>query len=155
MENKIRGFEVVKDDMRKTQCEIKLPTRATAHSAGYDFYLPCDVTIPPRCSSGIISTDVKAYMQEGEVLLLYVRSSIGIKKGLVLSNGTGVIDKDYYSNPDNDGNIGISLRNETDETVVLSKGERIMQGVFVNYLVADDDKATGERNGGFGSSGSK
>lgn len=152
---KLRGFEVVKDEMRKTKGEIKLPTRATAHSAGYDFYLPCNVCIEPHSSTGIIPTDIKAYMQEGEVLMLYVRSSIGIKKGLVLSNGTGVVDKDYFSNPDNDGNIGISLRNETDETVVLYKGERIMQGVFVNYLVADDDEATGERNGGFGSSGSK
>lgn len=89
---KIRGFEIVRDDMRKTQREIKLPTRATAHSAGYDFYLPCDVKIEPHSSTSIIPTDVKAYMQEGEVLLLYVRSSIGIKRGLVLSNGTGVVD---------------------------------------------------------------
>lgn len=155
MNNKLRGFEVVKDDMRKTEGEIKLPTRASKHSAGYDFYLPYEVTIPPHCSTGIIPTDVKAYMQEGEVLMLYVRSSIGIKKGLVLANGTGIVDRDYFSNPDNDGNIGIALRNDTNKTVVLEKGERIMQGVFVKYLVADDDDVKDERTGGFGSSGQK
>lgn len=152
---KLRGFELVKDKMRKTEGEVKLPTRATAHSAGYDFYLPYDICIEPHSSTGIIPTDVKAYMQEGEVLMLYIRSSIGIKKGIVLSNGTGVVDADYYSNPDNDGNIGVALRNETDETIVLKKGERIMQGVFINYLVADGDQTTNERIGGFGSSGAK
>lgn len=89
---KLRGFEVVKDSMRKTKGEIILPKRATKHSAGYDFYLPEDVTIPAHGTSKMIPTDVKAYMQENEVLMLYVRSSIGIKKGLVLSNGTGIID---------------------------------------------------------------
>lgn len=152
---KLRGFEVVRDDMRKTEGDIKLPTRATAQSAGYDFYLPCDVIILPYSSTGIIPTDVKAYMQEGEVLMLYIRSSIGIKKGIVLSNNTGVIDCDYFSNPDNDGNIEVALRNESDETVTLHKGERIMQGVFIKYLVADGDEATETRNGGFGHSGTK
>ena len=155
MKNKLRGFEIVKDNMRKTNGEIKLPTRASKHSAGYDFYLPYEVTIPPHCSTGIIPTDIKAYMQEGEVLMLYVRSSIGIKKGLILANGTGIVDGDYYSNTDNDGNIGIALRNETDTIVVLEKGERVMQGVFVNYLVTDDDNTNTERAGGFGSSGQK
>ena len=155
MKNKLRGFEIVKDSMRKTNGEIKLPTRASKHSAGYDFYLPYEVIIPPYCSTGIIPTDIKAYMQEGEVLMLYVRSSIGIKKGLILANGTGIVDGDYYSNTDNDGNIGIALRNETDTTVILEKGERVMQGVFVNYLVTDDDNTNTERAGGFGSSGQK
>lgn len=148
---KLRGFEVVRDEFRKTTGDVMLPKRSTAHSAGYDFYLPMDVIIPAHNSTEIIPTDVKAYMQSNEVLLLYVRSSIGIKKGLVLSNGTGVVDSDYFSNPTNDGNIGIALRNETDNDVTLKKGERIMQGIFMNYLVADDDDTTETRNGGFGS----
>ena len=148
---KVRGFEVVKDEARKTEGNVMLPKRSTSGSAGYDFYIPYDVIIPPHGCSGIIPTDVKAYMQDGEVLLLYVRSSVGIKRGLVLANGTGVIDKDYYSNPDNDGNIGVALRNETDTEVSLKSGERIMQGVFVNYLVTDDDDIKEVRDGGFGS----
>lgn len=155
MKNRVRGFKVVRDEFRKTEGEVLLPRRASKHSAGYDFYLPYEVTIPPHCSTGIIPTDIKAYMQEGEVLMLYVRSSIGIKKGLTLANGTGIVDGDYYSNTDNDGNIGIALRNETDTTIILEKGERVMQGVFVNYLVTDDDNTNTERAGGFGSSGQK
>lgn len=148
---KTRGFEVVQDKFRKTNGNIVLPKRSTAFSAGYDFYLPEDITVPAHGTSGAIPTDVKAYMQDNEVLMLYVRSSIGIKKGLVLSNGTGIIDKDFYSNSSNDGNICLSLRNETDDDITLKAGERVMQGVFVPYLVADDDTTTETRTGGIGS----
>jgi dUTP pyrophosphatase len=93
-------------------------------------------------------------MQENEVLMLYVRSSIGVKKGVVLSNGTGIIDSSYYSNPSNDGNIGISLFNTSNKEVHIKAGERIAQGVFIQYLVTDDDNVlNNERAGGFGSSG--
>jgi dUTP pyrophosphatase len=86
--------------------------------------------------------------------MLYVRSSIGVKKGLVLSNGTGIIDASYYSNPDNDGRIGISLFNTSNKEVQLLAGERIAQGVFIQYLEADEDSVLNkERTGGFGSSG--
>ena len=105
--NKIRGFEIVRNEMRKNkEVNISLPTRGTKSSAGYDFYSPIDTTIKPH-EKQVIWTDIKSYMQENEVLMIYVRSSIGIKKGLVLANGTGIIDKDYYNNSDNDGNIGI------------------------------------------------
>ena len=155
MKKKNRGFEVVQDYMRKTTGDIQLPTRGSEHSAGYDFYTPCNITIPPHGSTGIIPTDVKAYMQEDEVLLLFVRSSVGIKKNVTLKNGTGIIDSDYFSNPDNDGNIGVALVNHSNEEVFIPKGERIVQGVFVKYLVADNDKNGGARNGGFGSTGEK
>ena len=149
-----RGFEVVDIKFRKhLEVDIQLPTRSDSRSAGYDFYTPVDVTIAPgeRC---LVWTDVKAYMQDNEVLMLYVRSSIGVKKGIVLSNGTGIIDASYYSNPDNDGRIGISLFNTSDKEVKLLAGERIAQGVFMQYLVADDDAVLNkERIGGFGSSG--
>lgn len=155
MQDRLRGFEVVKPNSRKTKGNVILPKRATTHSAGYDFYLPYDVTIEPRTSTGIIPTDVKAYMQENEVLMLYIRSSIGIKKGVILSNNVAVIDSDFFSNSYNDGNIGIALYNTTNDVVKFSKGERIMQGVFVKYLVADDDNTKDERTGGLGHSGSK
>ena len=109
--------------------------------------------VPPFGKSDVIATDVKAYMQEGEVLILHVRSSIGIKRGLTLSNCTGVIDKDFYSNPDNDGNICFVLQNSTDKKQVIEKGERVMQGIFMPFLIADNDEATSERLGGIGSSG--
>lgn len=150
---KIRGFEVVRDEFRKNKdVKIKLPQRATKFSAGYDFYSPVSVVISPH-ESVLIWTDVKAYMLPDEVLLLDVRSSVGIKKGLMLSNTVGVIDSDYYNNDNNDGNIGISLRNMTDTFVEIEAGERIAQGIFVHYLVADEDVTIlDERNGGIGSS---
>ena len=146
-----RGFEVVNEGSKKNKgIDITLPTRGTQYSAGYDFYSPIDIEIQPH-DKVCIWSDVKAYMQEGEVLLLYVRSSIGIKKGLRLSNGTGVIDSDYYSNPDNDGNIGLSLCNYTNEVVKIEKGERICQGVFIPFLVADNGNTYNSRTGGIGS----
>ena len=128
--------------------------RRSKISAGYDFYLPCDLILQPGEKTCIWS-DVKAYMQEGEVLMVHVRSSIGIKKGLMLSNITGVIDADFYNNPNNDGNIGIALYNYSNETVELKRGERICQGVFIPFLVADNGNTDKERVGGIGSTGSK
>ena len=148
---KIRGFEVVSDEFRKHKdVDIQLPTRGTKSSAGYDFYSTETIEIQPH-SKVCVWSDVKVYMQEGEVLLLYVRSSIGIKRGLRLSNGTGVIDGDYFSNSDNDGNIGIALHNYTDEVVKIEKGERICQGIFIPFLVADNGNSDKEREGGIGS----
>lgn len=130
-----------------------LPTRNDKGSAGYDLYLPCDVEIFPDSFSQI-ALNVKIKMEQDEVLLLFVRSSIGIKKHLELSNGTGVIDSTYYNNPTNEGNIIISLHNYGRETVNLKKGERIVQGVFMKYLTTVDDKPLNEeRIGGIGSSG--
>ncbi len=151
----VRGFKVVSDEFRKhPNVEIQLPTRGSKISAGYDFYLPCDLILQPGEKTCVWS-DVKAYMQEGEVLMLHVRSSIGIKKGLMLSNITGVIDADYYNNLNNDGNIGIALYNYSNETVELKRGERICQGVFIPFLVADNGNTDKERTGGIGSTGSK
>lgn len=150
---KERGFEIVSEQHRKyPNAKIQLPKRGDAKSAGYDIYLPHDILIPPR-DSVLVFSDIKAYMNDDEVLMLYVRSSIGIKKGIILSNGTGIIDASYYSNPSNDGNIGLALYNRTDEIVELKKGERICQGIFIKYLTADnDDVIHNERIGGIGSS---
>ena len=101
-------------------------------------------------------TDVKAYMQKDEVLEVHVRSSIGVKKNIVLSNITGIIDSSYYNNPSNDGNIGLTLWNTSDKVQVLEANERVCQCIFKKYLVADNDICLHEeRTGGFGSSGTK
>ena len=139
--------------VKNAPADTVLPKRKTAKSAGYDFVLPCDVRLNPRSVSAIISTNVKAFMPDDEVLMLYIRSSIGIKHHVTLANGTGIIDADYFSNPDNDGNIGICLQNNSDEIVSFKKGERIMQGIFVKYAVCDSDKTNEVRKGGFGSTG--
>jgi len=145
----IRGFEEVPVEHAKhIDANIKLPTRGDDRSAGYDFYAPDEVTIEPGCKV-TVWTDVCSYMLPDEVLMLYVRSSIGIKKGLVLANGTGIIDSSYYPN-----NIGICLFNTSNIPVKILKGDRIAQGIFMKYLTADNDEVLNKtRKGGFGSSG--
>lgn len=153
----VRGFELVEKEHRKhPECDIIMPQRGTSKSAGYDFCTPVDIVIPARGNSKVIFTDIKSYMLPDEVLCTHVRSSIGMKRGLVLANTTGIIDSDYYSNPDNDGNIGFMLRNLTDEEVIIKAGERVIQGIFSKYLVADEDcPKSEERLGGVGSTGRK
>ena len=144
-------FEVVRDKYRAfPHIEIKLPTRATKFSAGYDIYTPSRIVIPSGKSIKI-ATDIKARVKEDEVLLLFVRSSVGIKKNVVLMNGTGVIDADYYSNPDNDGNIMLALYNYGKEAATFEVGDRICQGIFVKYDIVEDDNVAAERTGGIGS----
>ena len=148
-----RYFEVVKDEFRKYgDVEIKLPVRGDRRSAGYDFVTPVDIELAPG-ERKLIFTDVKAFMQDDEVLELYVRSSIGCL-GIILQNCTGIIDSSYFNNPKNDGNIGIPLWNTSDHKITIEAGERVIQGVFKKYLIVDNDKyLNGERVGGFESSG--
>jgi dUTP pyrophosphatase len=150
---KFRGFEAVTG----YEDTVQLPTRSTKHSGAYDFYSPISVRIPPR-QTVTIHTNVKAYMQANELLLLFTRSSGG-RKGLQLKNTTGLIDSDYYNNPDNEGNIVLMLRNINEiggEDIIFSQGEKIAQGVFINFLLADGDSLenhSAERTGGIGSTG--
>ena len=146
-----RYFEVVSDKFRKNKGEIILPTRATKSSIAYDFYSPVTITIPPM-QSIMIWTDVKAHFNEDEALLLNVRSSMG-KHPVMIANTQGWIESDYYNNPDNDGNIGCRLFNLSTEPYVIHVGDRIMQGMFIKYLVADNGNTDNTRQGGFGSSG--
>lgn len=146
-----RGFEIAKGFENKN---INLPVRKTAHSAGYDIEAAEDITIPSMSKEKkptLIPTGVKAYMEDDEVLYLYNRSSNPKKKGLILANSVGVVDSDYYGNPDNDGHIMFAFYNIKDEDITIKKGEAIGQGVFAKYLTVDDDNAEGARQGGFGS----
>ena len=146
-----RGFEIARGFENKG---INLPIRKTKYSAGYDVEAAED-TILPSFKKGmaptLIKTGIKAYMQEDEVLMLYNRSSNTKKKGLVVANSVGVIDKDYYGNPDNDGHIMFAFYNMKAEDILIKKGEVVGQAIFQKYLTTDDDNADGERTGGFGS----
>lgn len=144
----MRKFEKVSYDNSGT-----LPTRNDKGSAGYDFYTPVQLVIEPG-QMVKFKTHIKAQMEQDEVLMLYVRSSIGIKKNLMLANTTGVIDSTYYNNPDNEGNIIGALYNYGTETQVIEAGERVMQGMFIKYLTTVNDiPLNTTRTGGIGSSG--
>lgn len=181
MENKVRYFEPVRENMRKNSGEVIMPLRATKTSAGYDLFAPYDITIKPQ-EKVMIWTDVKAYMQPNEMLIADVTSSMGGELDLMLANTLGIIDSDYYSNPKNDGNIGVCLRNlkptfnmidvikiESDveecgyvdvpyvidlresNTVFIPKGKKIGQVIFIEYKQADNCNSDNERTGGWGS----
>lgn len=148
---KVRGFEVAKGFEDKG---INLPVRKTKFSAGYDVEAAEDTIIPSFKRGNkptLIKTGIKAYMADDEVLILANRSSNPGKKGLILANSIGVIDKDYYGNPDNDGHIMFAFYNIKDEDIEIKKGDCIGQAIFQKYLIADNDSAEGERIGGFGS----
>ena len=149
--NITRGFEIAKGFENKN---INLPIRKTKYSAGYDIEAAEDITIPSLkkgIAPTLVKTGIKAYMESDEVLILANRSSNPGKKGLILANSIGVVDSDYYENPDNDGHIMYAFFNFKAEDVEIKKGERIGQAIFQKYLVTDNDIAQGERTGGFGS----
>ena len=115
--DKKRGFEIAKGF---ENAGINMPIRKTKYSAGYDVEAAEDCVIP-TFSRGqkptLVKTGIKAYMEDDEMLLLYNRSSNPGKKGLVLANGVGVVDKDYYGNLDNDGAIMFAFFNIKDEDI--------------------------------------
>lgn len=150
---KIRGFEIAKGWEGKN---INLPIRKTAKSAGYDVEAAEDTIIPVfenGCKPTLIHTGLKAYCQDDEWYMLANRSSNPGKKKLILANGIGIIDADYYCNPDNDGEFLFAYYNIGTEDLQIKKGEIIGQVVFQKFLVVDNDNASGERTGGFGSTG--
>lgn len=147
---KVRGFEIAKGWENQG---IQLPKRSTAHSAAYDIAAAEDVVVPafrPGVKPTLIPTGLKAYCQPDEYFSVINRSS-GAGKGLVLANGIGIIDADYYNNPENDGHFRVLVFNVLDHDLVVKKGDRIAQVIFHKFLTVDDDDATGERQGGFGS----
>lgn len=131
--------------------QILLPKRATAGSAGYDFFAPADFTLAPG-ETILLPTGVRVRMDEGWVLKLYPRSGLGFKYRLQLNNTVGIIDSDYF-HAQNEGHIMLKLTNASNEGRVVSvrAGEAVAQGVFVEYGITVDDDATAVRTGGFGS----
>lgn len=147
----MRKFEKV---LACKDLDYNLPKRKTKYSAGYDFECIETVTIPPYKAGDkpfMVRTGVKCYMGNNEYLMLVSRSSNPKKKNLVIPNSLGIIDADFYDNPENEGEISFCFFNVGTEPVVLEKGYCMGQGIFMEYKITDDDDADGERSGGFGS----
>lgn len=132
---------------KKLSDSATMPERATKGSAGYDISASETVIIQPG-EIKLVSTGLAVQMEQDDVMLLIDRSSNPRKRGLVLSNSVGVIDHDYFPNE-----FKGMFTNITDKPVTIEVGQRIMQAVFVKYGLVDDDNATGQRTGGFGSTG--
>lgn len=146
----MRGFELIEG------MNGELPIKATVHSAGVDFIASADIRIPAFRFKGeatLVPTGVKAFMQNDEYLQIFARSSIPVNLGLIMSNGVGIVDADYYNNPKNEGHIMIEFNNLTNEHIVIEKGTRIAQGIFNKVLPVTHcvRLKNDTRNGGFGS----
>ena len=169
---KNRGFEICKDYIDK---DINLPIRKTKNSVGYDIEAAEDTVIPSIWKSvfmnfskfvkrdktyeeikpTLVKTGIKSYFNEDEVLILANRSSNPGKKGLILANSLGIIESDYYGNPDNDGHLMYAYYNFFPVDITIKKHDTIGQAYFQNFLKVDNDIADGIRTGGFGSTDKK
>lgn len=129
---------------------ISLPKRATKGSAGYDFCSPYNFIVKPGETVKFPSM-VKCMMNEGTVLMIFPRSSLGFKYKFTLDNLVGIIDKDFFGNIDNEGHIQFKFTNNGDKDLEIKIGDRIAQGIFVKYEITDDDYVEEERKGGIGS----
>lgn len=146
------GTELYETEMiRDIYNKIILPVRATRGSAGYDFKSPMDIKLNPR-ETIKIPTGIRCIIDEGWVLKLYPRSSLGFKYRMQLDNTVGIIDSDYYYSS-NEGHIIIKITNDSNKNQVLkiNKGKGVVQGIFIPYGITFNDSVDEIRNGGFGS----
>ena len=174
-------FEVVSKYIEDGKTAVNLPVRATAHSAGYDFAAAKTIVVPAyknmmeaisdyvapkipypigefkqiaktmKLQPTLVPTGIKCQLDEGYYLELAIRSSTPLNNWMILANGIGVIDADYYNNPDNEGEIFFQVINLSPVDQVIEAGDKIGQGIIKKYEVVADDTAEGDRLGGFGS----
>ena len=151
----MKGIKFVQDAEQEMFFSWIKPRRATAHSAGYDFFAPYPLCVPAH-GELTVNTHVKAMMPENVVLMMYPRSGLGFKYGVRLANTVGVIDSDYYSDVPGKGVIKVKLCNPGDADINIEEGKAYCQGIFTVFFTTEDDDATGDRDGdGFGSTDNK
>ena len=144
--------DIIVPSYMKAQQELKDLILHTT-DISWDIENVSKITKQTKLKPTLVPTGVKAYIPKGQYLQLSVRSSCPLKNWLILANGVGIIDADYYNNPDNEGHIYFQIINLFPEDIVLRKGDKIGQGVFLNYIRTADDTVIDQRAGGFGSTG--
>lgn len=140
---------ITEDNIKEAYDNIRLPERKTIYSAGHDFHMPFNISVLPNDTLKI-PTGIRCKIDENYVMLIYPRSSLGIKHGMFLPNTTPVIDSDYYE-ADNEGHIFIAIKNNSHQVLKLKSGDAFVQAVFIPYGIADNDEVTTKRTGGIGS----
>ena len=146
------GIQIPESRVNEIYENIRLPKRATAGSAGYDFYIPFDLEQLLPNQTVTIPTGIRARIDEGWVLMCCPRSGLGFKYRMRLNNTVGIIDSDYYG-AKNEGHIMIRITNESNDGKVISlkAGDAFVQGIFLPFGITYTDDASGVRQGGFGS----
>lgn len=100
----------------------------------------------------LVPTGIKCALNNKDYLQLSVRSSLPLKHWLVMANGVGIIDADYYNNPDNEGHIYFQLINLSPFNIIIHKGDCFGQGIILRYGTTDNEnEISATREGGFGS----
>ena len=150
---KVSESEFIKSADASAYLDVQLPKRATSGSAGYDFFAPQEFSLAPNQTIKV-ATGIRVKIEEGWVLKIYPRSSLGFKYRLTLDNTVGIIDSDYYF-ADNEGHIFIKMTNLGDKPLTVEKGKAFAQGIFVEYGITVDDDCTSLRTGGIGSTDKK
>lgn len=143
------GKTIDMESVKSIYKNIRLPKRATSGSAGHDISIPFEITVSSGCTLKI-PTGIRCKIDEGYVMFIFPRSSLGIKKGLKILNTIPVIDSDYYE-ADNEGHIFICIKNDSNTVMKLKSGDNVVQAVFVPYGIADEEEINAIRTGGIGS----
>ncbi|HET7694856.1 MAG TPA: dUTP diphosphatase [Vicinamibacterales bacterium] len=139
--------------IRRLDPSVPLPGYQSPGAAGFDLAASRDVDVPPNAIA-LIPTGLVIRAPAGHFLGIFARSSTPLKRGLLVANGVGVVDEDYCGPADE---VKIQVLNFTRETVRVSKGDRIAQGLFIPVMRAqwnesESDLREGSR-GGFGATG--
>ncbi len=148
------SFEQFKKDIcddKKLYEEYNLPKRQTKYSAGYDFESLFDFTLKPG-ETKKLATGIKVNMNSDEMLMIVIRSSLGFKYNTRMCNQIGIIESDYYNNSDNEGHMFVKIQNEGNDNLIIKKGDRLCQGIFVKFLTVDnEEEINNKRTSGIGS----
>jgi dUTP pyrophosphatase len=137
--------------IKKIRNEAVIPTLGSNHSIGYDLYSTIDYILPPN-ENVVIPSGFALSMPIGLGAFIISRSGLGAKHGIIISNGTGLIDPDYR------GEVGITLYNRSSVPFEIKKRDRIAQMYFVEtpyirFLQVEELDDTERGEGGFGSTG--
>lgn len=146
------NFNTFKDmSLEQVYDDIKIPVRATKKSAGFDFFAPYDFQLSPG-ETIKIATGIRVILDDDKFLMCVPRSGHGFKARIQLDNTIGIIDADY-SDSSNEGHIHFKLTNDsrTGKHIRVNRGEGMVQAIIVKYYTVDDDDASRQRDGGFGS----
>ncbi len=140
--------------IKRIDKSIPLPQYHTKGSVGFDLTAREEVEVPPFTTAQI-PLNIIVKVPKGYGLFLFSRSSTPARKGLMVANGVGVIDQDYSGEDDE---LKLAALNFTKKKVVVEKGERICQGIFLKLdtpQFLEVNKMSAKSRGGFGSTGHK